>query len=187
MKCSNCGKELTKDITGNNGLKRTYQCECLRLELFYEIEGPEWLLKLADNICYRLDIEQADKFKDRFKALIKNINEDNLKRGLIELFRYRSKCVLKDLCCGKYASVLNELDYYGYVHNDFHDMSNLGHSLINYSHMMQFDEPDRVLSDAWGVEYDSYGNKKSYEQSAIKYADIVLEVMEANCDKTQAY
>jgi len=187
MKCSNCGKELTKDIAGNNGLLRTYQCECLRLESAYEIEGPEWLLKLADHVCYRLDNERADNFKYKLKELIKSIKDQNDLRKIITInIQACTESKLKDLLRNEYRRIASCLDD-GFIPSnkeEILEMSDLGQSLIHYAHMMGSDEPSTIMSDAWGVEYGSYGNKKSYEQSAIKYADIVLEVMEANCDKT---
>jgi len=181
MKCSNCDKELTEDITGSNILMRTYKCVCLRLESFYEIEGPEWLLRLASNVCYRLDNEHATKFKTKFKELIKSIKDgEELRFTFINKFKKLGFETLLDLVSGEFSDVLTELrcSVIPIQADGLNVMSNLGQSLINYVHMVNSDEPCRIMHDAWGVEYGSYGNKKSYEQSAIKYADLIIEVME---------
>jgi len=187
MKCSNCDKELTEDITGSNSLMRTYKCVCLRLESFYEIEGPEWLLRLASNVCYRLDNDKANEFKPRFKELVKSIkNEEELKVSLVQAIQSYAGDVLHGLIEKQYYQVIKLL-HQGVlpIGDEIRDAWNLGHSLAEYAEMWTThpggkprEEPADVKTHAWGVEYGSYGNKKSYEQSAIKYADLIIEVME---------
>lgn len=181
MKCSNCDKELVKDITGNNGLKRTLQCECLRLESFYDIEGPGWLFDLANDVAYRLDKEPADKFKDKFKELLKTIkDEEELKQCLIVVFRNHASRILVGLLRKEYKESINCL-HDEIVTSDkliVDELYHLGHSLKSYAYMIKYDDINDLLHCAWGVDYDSFGNKKSFEQSAIKYAELIIETME---------